>query len=282
MTSPRTLLRAWGIHPRKQLGQNFLADPAMAEMIVRRSNLSQGDTILEIGSGLGALTIPLASAAKRVYAVEKDRQLARLLNNELLAKGISNVQLIEADILGVDLHQMASEANGPITVMGNLPYNISSQILVKLISERASINRAVLMFQRELSDRLTAHAGSRRYGRLTVMLAYCAKISAIAEVPNSVFFPRPRIDSRVIAVTFGTTPGFPAADERFLFNVIKAAFSKRRKTLKNALTQSQLPVDTDAIVPALHDTGIDPTRRAETLSVQEFVALSNRLYREIP
>jgi len=277
MTSPRSLLKAWRVYPRKQLGQNFLEDPAVSDMIVRRSGFSAEDTVLEIGAGLGALTIPLANRVKKVYAVEKDRRLIGLLRSELLANRLSNVELVEEDILRVNTHALAEACHRRITVIGNLPYSISSQILVKLIAERASIDRAVLMFQRELAQRLAAEAGSKDYGRLTVMLRYCAQMRSLADVSAKVFFPRPRIDSRVLEITFCGVRGCPATNEDLLLGVIKAAFSKRRKTLKNALTNSPLPFPPDTILEALTASDIDPVRRAETLSVEEFVALSNRL-----
>lgn len=277
MTSPRVLLRAWELKPRKQLGQNFLEDPTVSEMIVRSSNVLADDTVLEIGAGLGALTIPLARAAKKVYAVEKDQRVSKLLKNELLASNLSNVELLEEDILRVDINALAETTRSKIVVIGNLPYNISSQILIKLMNSRRAVDRAILMFQRELAERLTAQVGNKDYGRITVMLQYCSRIRPVADVPAGVFHPRPRVDSKVVEVSFYEIPRFAARDEAFLFRVIKAAFGKRRKTLKNALTKSQLSIDTQAVIKALNASGIDPVRRAETLSVQEFVTLSHHL-----
>ncbi|MCP4347219.1 MAG: ribosomal RNA small subunit methyltransferase A [Desulfobacterales bacterium] len=277
MTSPRTLLAAWNLYPKKQLGQNFLSDPSTAEMIVRRSGILPEDVVLEIGAGLGALTVPLARAAKKVYAVEKDSHLVGLLKTELLAAGISNVVLIEQNILNVDTEALSKEAGPRLTVMGNLPYNISSQVLVKLIMSRAIVKRAVLMFQKELARRITAQSGCKDYGRLTVMLQYCSDIKTVADVRASLFFPKPNVDSEVVEIRFKSAPDHPANDEKFLFSVIKAAFGQRRKTLKNALAGSELRLDAGTAGHALEKSGIDPSRRAETLSVSEFVRLSDYL-----
>ncbi|MEE8398646.1 MAG: 16S rRNA (adenine(1518)-N(6)/adenine(1519)-N(6))-dimethyltransferase RsmA [Desulfobacterales bacterium] len=277
MTSPKRLLNAWGLHPRKRLGQNFLADPSIADTIVSRAALLPEDIVFEIGAGLGALTIPIARAVKKVYAVEKDHGIADLLKTELLASKLSNVRIMEEDVLKIDIGERIDADGGKIIVVGNLPYNVSSQILVKLIASRKTIHRAILMFQEEFAQRLTAVEGGRDYGRLSVMLRYCSDIRTITSVRAAAFHPKPRIDSRVIEIRFLDTPQYLATDEAFLFSVIKAAFGKRRKTLKNALSNSTLPIDPATILTALESSGIDPSRRAETLTVQEFVALSDRL-----
>jgi len=275
MTSPRTLLSAWNISPKKQFGQNFLSDPKTAEMIVSRSGISKEDIVLEIGAGLGALTVPLALAAEKVYAVEKDINLLPLLKSELLAKNIDNVSIMNENILDMDIENSAAKHGCKIVVIGNLPYNISSQVLIKLINQRSCLSRAVLMFQKELSERICAKPGCKDYGRISVMLRYCADIGKIADVKASLFFPKPKIDSQIIEIRFKESQNFPADDEKFFFSVIKAAFGKRRKTLKNSLSGSELEIDAQTAVSALNSAGIDPARRAETLTVEEFVKLSN-------
>ena len=277
MTSPRTLLSAWTLSPKKQFGQNFLSDPKTAEMIVSRSGISKEDIVLEIGAGLGALTVPLALAAEKVYAVEKDINLLPLLKSELLAKNIDNVSIMNENILDTDIGSTAAKHGRKIVVIGNLPYNISSQVLVKLINQRSCLSRAVLMFQKELSERICAKPGCKDYGRISVMLRYCADIGKIADVKASLFFPKPKIDSQIIEIRFKESPDFPADNEKFLFSVIKAAFGKRRKTLKNSLSGSELGIDAQTAVSALNRAGIDPARRAETLTVEEFVKLSNAI-----
>jgi 16S rRNA (adenine1518-N6/adenine1519-N6)-dimethyltransferase len=277
MTSPRELLTGWNIRAKRKLGQVFLADKNIANRIVAGADVDADSIVLEIGAGTGALTLPIARAAGKVYAVEKDAQLAELLSTELLVNRISNVEIVRRDFLALNLHAVAAQHSLPLLVMGNLPYNISSQILVKLIRCRELVSRAVLMFQRELAQRLTARPGGRDYGRLTVMLRYSGEVRSLTVVPATAFFPKPQIDSEVLEIEF-TPPGSrPVADEHFLFDVIKAAFGRRRKTLKNALVGSQLNIGKDIVLEALSQTGIEPSRRAETLTVNEYVALANSL-----
>jgi 16S rRNA (adenine1518-N6/adenine1519-N6)-dimethyltransferase len=277
MTSPKILLAAHKIHPKKQLGQNFIVDPAFTEMIVKRAGILSEDIILEIGAGLGALTIPLARRAKKVFAVEKDRQIIPILNTEILVSGLTNISIIEKDILSIDMKALVKDMGGKIVVMGNLPYNISSQILVQLIQSREGISRAVLMFQKELSQRITAESGCKDYGRLTVMLRYCSDIKKLVDAKASLFFPKPKVDSEILELKFKKEIDPKAADEPFLFKVIKAGFGNRRKTLKNALAASELNIDSNTAKEILEKSGIDPIRRAETLTVEEFVKLSNNL-----
>ncbi len=276
MTSPRVLLAAWQMHARKQLGQHFLENPATSEMLVNRCRVMPEDVVLEIGAGLGALTVPVARIAKKVYAVEKDHNIISLLKTELALNSLFNVILIEKDILKVNIEEFIEEANPKILVLGNLPYNISSQVLVKLIKSRNTVSRAILMFQKELAQRITAHPGCREYGRLTVMLNYCAKIKKVADIKASQFFPRPKVDSEVLEITFNDNLKY-SDDEEFLYRVIKAAFGQRRKNLKNALAGSELHIAAETSRHALENAGIDPNRRAETLSVEEFVRLKDIL-----
>jgi 16S rRNA (adenine1518-N6/adenine1519-N6)-dimethyltransferase len=273
MTSPKVLLNAWNLRPKKKLGQHFLVDPSAADMIVSRSKITSDDTVIEIGAGLGALTIPLAKAARQVLAVETDSQLTKLLKTELIVHSLTNVEIIENNILNVDIHALAKKLDRQIIVTGNLPYNISSQILIQLIHKRKHVKRAILMFQKELARRITATPGNKDYGRLTVMLGYCAEIKSIATVTASLFYPVPKVDSEVVEVNFKISREYPPHDETMLFQVIKAAFGNRRKTLKNALSASSLHIEPQIARQALNAAKIDPTRRAETLTVSEFVTL---------
>ena len=275
MTSPRILLAAYNLHPKKQLGQHFLSDPSTAEMITKRSGIVPEDIVLEIGAGFGALTIPLARTAKKVYAVDTDSEVLEILKTELIANSISNVVLIKKDILKVNIESLAEKAGRRLIVIGNLPYNISSQILVQLIKSRSVVSRAIFMLQKELSRRITAKPCCRDYGRLTVMLQYCADIKKIADIKAHQFFPKPKVDSEVLEINFKTAIKCPAKDEAFLFKVIKAAFGQRRKTLRNALAGSEFQVDTSTAMRVLESAGIEPSRRAETLTGSEFVKLSN-------
>ena len=232
MTSPKTLLRAWNIRPKKKLGQHFLVDPSTAEMIVRRSRITPKDSVVEIGAGLGALTIPLAKVAGHVYAVETDSQLIPLLKTELLIHKLTHVEIVEKNVLQVDIHSMAEKSGGRFIVMGNLPYNISSQVLIQLIKNRNHVNRAILMFQKELARRIMANPGNKEYGRLTVMLSYCAEIKSITNIAASLFYPAPKIDSEVVEVDFNIPRSYPPHDEAMLFQVIKAAFGNTAGSCK--------------------------------------------------
>jgi 16S rRNA (adenine1518-N6/adenine1519-N6)-dimethyltransferase len=278
LKSPQFLGQIHDWHPQKRLGQNFLVDPATAEMIVDRADLRAEDIVVEIGPGLGALTLPLARRGHTVIAIEKDRTLARVLREELLEAGAANVQVVEADVLEVDLSELSRDAGRPLTVVGNLPYNISSQILVQLIAARQQLPRAVLMFQKELAVRLRAAPGSKDYGRITAMLRYCSVIRRLATVAATRFFPKPKVTSEVVEIRFHPRAAYPAHDESRLFRLIAAAFGQRRKTLKNALSASMLDIRPEVAVRALVHAGIDPARRAETLSPEEFVALEISLH----
>ncbi len=277
MTSPQTLLKAWNLRARKELGQNFLNDPQVAERIVARAGLTPDDVVVEIGAGLGVLTIAAARKAGKVIAVEKDRQLVPLLRAELLVHGFSHVRICEENILSASLSQLAGPDSRPLVIIGNLPYNISSQIVVKLIQERGLVDRAVLMFQKELAQRLCAGPGTKAYGRLSVVLQYCADLTPLFDVRATRFHPRPKVDSAVLGIKFKSHIDRPVADERLFTRVVQAAFGQRRKTLRNALAGGLLPLDTASAAQVLERCGIDPRRRAETLSVDEFVTLANEV-----
>lgn len=259
------------------MGQNFLADPNVAASIVRRTGLGPDDLVLEIGAGLGALTMPLAGRVRHVLAVEPDRKVSSILANELLEAGIHNVTIIEEDILRLDLEELAERHETSFKVMGNLPYHISSQVLVRLIRFRKCIDAAFVMFQKEVAERLMAPPGSKIYGRLSVLVQYCARVSPLVSVAATAFFPRPKVDSRVVGIEFLHPVSFPAADEDLFRRIIRAAFGKRRKTLRNALLSGDLGFGDERISTALAQAGVDSKRRAETLSVKEFVMLSNML-----
>jgi 16S rRNA (adenine1518-N6/adenine1519-N6)-dimethyltransferase len=277
MTSPRILLKAWGLGAKKQLGQHFLCDAGMADKIIAAAGIGPEDMVLEIGAGLGALTLPAGRRAARVVAVDLDPELLELLKTELLAAGLDNVELVRQNILRFDIAGLGHGQPRRLIVIGNLPYNISSQVLVQLIRTRSVVRRAVLMFQKELARRICAGPGSKAYGRLSVMLAYCADIQRVATAEARLFFPRPGVDSEVLKITFRDRPAPGTEEEDFFFATVKAAFGRRRKTLKNALAGSALPLTAGQAQQALAAAGIDPVRRAETLTVAEFTALSRAL-----
>ena len=275
MTSPATLLKAWHLMARKELGQNFLKDPSLAGQIADLANLTSEDIVIDLGAGLGAMTIAAAARARKVIAVEKDRRMLPLLRAELLVNEIANVEIVSQDMLSLDLSTLVAEQERPFIILGNLPYNISSQVIIKLINARRCIGRAVLMFQKELAERLCAGPGSRTYGRISVILQYCARIKVLRQVRAEMFFPRPKVDSVVLGIEFKTDPLHRVADEKLMGHVVRAAFGQRRKTLQNALAAGLSFMDKDGVARALKQAGIDPKRRAETLSVDEYVELTN-------
>jgi 16S rRNA (adenine1518-N6/adenine1519-N6)-dimethyltransferase len=277
MTSPITLIKAWNLRPKKGLGQNFLVDQAAAERIAFSAGITPDDVVLEIGAGLGSLTRHLINKAGKVYAVEKDSTLVIHLKNELRAVGGDNYVVVCDDILTMDIGKISVSENRPLLVIGNLPYNISSQILIRLIFLRKYLQKAVLMFQKELAARILAAPGTKAYGRLTVMVRYCAAVNLLTTVKAASFYPKPKVDAAVLEIALHESLQPQAADENLLFKVIKAAFSKRRKTLRNALAGPILGIDTKTAARKLTAAGIDPVRRAETLTVEEFVRLSNNL-----
>ena len=281
MTSPRLLLSAWDLRARKELGQNFLKDPGVAAQIVALAQVQSQDVVLEIGAGLGAMTVTAARVASKVIAVEKDRRLVPLLRSELALNGLTQVQICEQDILSLDLQAFMPQTRRPLIVLGNLPYNISSQVLVKLIRERNAVERAVLMFQKELAERLCARPNCKAYGRLTVMLQYCADLKPLREVKARHFFPVPKVDSAILRIDFKTHIPRAVADESLFARVIQAAFGQRRKTLRNALAGGLLALDGASAGRVLEAAGIDPQRRAETLSVEEYVELTEQVQRHI-
>ena len=280
MTHPGQLLKNGKLYAGKELGQNFLSNPETAKMIVRKSGILNRDRVLEIGSGLGALTIPLAKAALHVTAVEKDSRLIPILQQELDNENLRNVDIINKDILKINFREIAHNKNQgensdkKLVVIGNLPYNISSQILFRLVEQRGCIEKAFLMFQKELAKRIIASPGNRDYSRLSAVVQYAADISFVADIGPSSFFPKPAVDSTVLKFKFFHTKDFDTALEKTLFNVIKAAFSKRRKTLKNSMTGGEFEFKRDFIVHVLELAGIDANRRAETLNVDEFKSLA--------
>ncbi len=276
MTHPGELLKRGKLYAGKEMGQNFLSSPATAEMIAARTGISNKTKVLEIGSGLGALTIPIARRADKVIAIEKDKRLIPLLKKELEKEEIHNVRVINQNIMKTDFKEIAGDEK--LIVIGNLPYNISSQILFRLVKERVVIEKAFLMFQKELATRIIATPGGRDYSRLSAVVQYAARIGFVADIKPTSFFPKPDIDSTVLKFEFFDSPDMSEPMEDLLFAVIKSAFSKRRKTLKNSMTGGELGLAREIVTQALTMASIVPERRAETLSVEEFKAIGKAVW----
>ncbi len=265
------------IRAKKRLGQCFLVNISVAQKIVRNSKVSPSDTVLEIGPGLGALTIPLARNVKQVVAIEKDEELFSELSTRLLQEKITNVTLIHQDILKFDLENLKEFFEGQITVFGNLPFNISSPLVAKLLLHYRCIDRAVLMFQREFAERLISHPGTKAYGAITVMLRYRAKPTKLFKVSSGSFFPKPKVESMVVELDFNQPWHISPITDEALKRVVKPAFLHRRKTLINALLEAPDRWTKETILEALQSCGIAPSRRAETLSLDEFICLAQKL-----
>lgn len=272
MIHPRLMLEQGRLFAGKEMGQNFLVNPGTAKNIVSKTGITDDTVVLEIGSGLGALTIPIAQAAARVIAVEKDFRLIPLLQQSLDKENIKNVQIINKNVLKLDIKKIAQSQK--LVVIGNLPYNISSQILFKLVQERCCIEKAFLMFQKQLAERIGSSPGGRDYSRLSAVAQYSADIGFIADIGPSNFFPKPEVDSRILRFDFFKTRQLSLEQEKVLFDVIKAGFSKRRKSLKNSMAGGEFGWKKEYIIKALNLAGIDEQRRAETLTVEEFISLA--------
>jgi len=269
--------REYGFRPKKSLGQHFLKDKEVVREIINRARFDPTDRVLEIGPGLGALTLLLARGVHHVIAVEKDSRLTDMLNRRLSAEKIENVHLINEDILKLNFNHIPSLHGRNLKVIGNLPYNISSPILEKLVENRHMLNRAVLMLQSELAGRLIADPGTKAFGAMTVFVQYDAHISPLLHVPKEAFHPRPKVDSMVLEMDFQRPYPERTQDDVKFRRVVKGAFSQRRKTLFNSLNNTLVSYSREEILAALERCGIDPKRRAETLTIKDFLRLTSAL-----
>jgi 16S rRNA (adenine1518-N6/adenine1519-N6)-dimethyltransferase len=270
--SPREILARRGLRPKKDWGQNFLGDPAILQRIAATCELSASDTVVELGAGLGHLTRELAATGARVIAVERDRDLVAALEEGGLPP---NVRVLAANAAQLDFARAAGVPR-PV-VAGNLPYQLSSPILFEVLEQRASVKRAVFLLQREVAERLAAPPGGRDYGLLSVLLQAWADVALAFRVPAGAFHPPPKVDSAVVRIEVLETPRAEVRDPARFVRLVKAAFGQRRKTLFNALRAARDLGEQGAIAAALEGAGIDPVRRAETLSPEEFAALERSL-----
>ncbi len=265
------------LRPKKGLGQHFLVDSGITRKILDRAGFGVSDLVLEIGPGRGALTLPLARKVGQVVAVEKDRYLAESLVKRLSSAGISNVTLVNEDILSFDFQKTVPASSKKIQVIGNLPYNITGPVLDRLTENRRLIARAVLMFQLEVAARLTASAGGKAYGAITPLVRYHANPAPLLEVSREAFYPRPKVDSMVIALNFEEPYPCQGVNPEDFKRVVKGGFAHRRKTLLNSLKGSSPFWTKEILVKAMKGCGIDPRRRAETLTMDEFLCLASAL-----
>jgi len=273
----RSTKRWRGFLPNKRLGQHFLTDRRVIEEIIARAGFDKDERILEIGAGLGALTLPLANCVRQLIAIEKDTGLADRLRQKLFRAGLDNVTLINDDILKMDLFRLLGPSSERIDIIGNLPYNISSPFLEQFISHRALLSRAVLMFQSEFAKRLIASPGNRSYGAMTVLIQYHAGITPLLEVPKEAFSPRPKVESMVLELDLNRPHPRRAEDEKGFRMVVRGAFAHRRKTLSNAFKGSFPSQDLNRILRAMEQCDIDPKSRAEILTIDDFLCLTSAL-----
>ena len=265
------ILKSFNIHMSKKLGQNFLIDESIVDGIVDAADIQEGETVLEIGAGIGTLTQGLAEAKANVIAVELDKRLPDVLAHTL--DGYENVKIVQGDILKVNIPEITG--GGSFKVVANLPYYITTPIVMALLEQRLPMTKLVTMVQKEVALRMVANPGKKDYGALSIAVQYYTKPKIVLDVPPYSFIPAPDVDSVVICCDVRQKPPVDVADEKMFFRVVKAAFCQRRKTLNNAL--KTMGIDKETVMGILQQSGIDGVRRGETLSLTEFAVIANQV-----
>jgi 16S rRNA (adenine1518-N6/adenine1519-N6)-dimethyltransferase len=265
---------------KKSLGQNFLIDQNILTKIVDFAELTEDSGVIEIGPGIGSLTEQLAKRAKNVVALEIDQRLIPILEETL--EPYDNAKVINQDVLEADIHQLIKDnftEGQDIMVVANLPYYVTTPILLKLLNDNLPIRGIVIMIQKEVADRLAASPGTKEYGSLSIAVQYYAEAKTMMVVPHTVFIPKPNVDSAVIRITKREKAAVAVIDEDFMFKVVRASFAQRRKTIINNLKGFFGKDAKDQVTDALTSVNIDPRRRGETLSIEEYGQLSDELYK---
>lgn len=261
---------------QKKFGQNFLIDTHVLDKIIQAAEITKEDMVLEIGPGIGTMTQYLAESAGKVIAVEIDRNLIPILSETL--SGYENVRIINEDVLKVDIRELAERENGgrPIKVVANLPYYITTPIIMRLFESHVPVESITVMVQKEVAQRMQTGPGNKNYGALSLAVQFYAKPYIVANVPPNCFMPRPKVGSAVIRLTRHEKPPVDVADEKLMFDIIRAAFNQRRKTLYNALRNSgKFESSDEMIADAIAQLGKGAGVRGETLTLEEFARLSN-------
>ena len=274
------VLQRYGFNFQKKYGQNFLIDTHVLDKIIGAAQIGPDDFVLEIGPGIGTMTQYLAEAAREVIAVEIDTKLIPILQDTL--KEYDNVTVLNEDILKVDIRKIAEEKNGgkPIKVVANLPYYITTPIIMGLFESEVPLDSITVMVQKEVADRMQVGPGTKDYGALSLAVQYYAEPYIVANVPPNCFIPRPAVGSAVIRLTRYQEKPVKVNDASFMFKIIRASFNQRRKTLQNGLyNSSELRIPKEKTVAALEEMGLTPTIRGEKLSLEEFALLSDILGR---
>lgn len=270
------VLQKYGFNFQKKFGQNFLIDTHVLDKIIAAAQIGPDDFVLEIGPGIGTMTQYLAEAAGKVVAVEIDRNLIPILSETL--KDYDNVRIINEDVLKVDIRKLAEEENGgrPIKVVANLPYYITTPIIMGLFENQVPVESITVMVQKEVAQRMQTGPGSKDYGALSLAVQYYADPYIVANVPPNCFMPRPKVGSAVIRLTRHAVPPVEVEDEKLMFSVIRAAFNQRRKTLYNGLKNSG-EFEEEIIREAIEQLGKGANVRGEALTLEEFARLSNHI-----
>lgn len=273
------VLKKYNFSFQKKFGQNFLIDTHVLEKIIEESEITPDDCVLEIGPGIGTMTQYLAENARKVIAVEIDKALIPILSDTLSA--YDNVTVINDDILKVDIQKLCDEYNGgkPIKVVANLPYYITTPIIMGLFESHVPLKSITIMVQKEVADRMQEGPGSKEYGALSLAVQYYAKPEIVANVPPNCFMPRPNVGSAVIKLTRYEEPPVKVDDEQYMFALVRASFNQRRKTLANGLTNGGLGLTREMVTEALGEMGLSETIRGEALTLEQFASLSNILKR---
>lgn len=268
------LVKKHGFKFTKSLGQNFLIDDNIVDKIVAGAGIGPGDKIIEVGPGIGTLTREMASRAQNLMAVEIDKNLIPILEDTL--GDYDNVKIVNEDIIKADIKGLIDEnlSGGPVKLVANLPYYITTPIIMRFLEENINVTDIVVMVQKEVAERMNAQPGGKDFGALSVAVQYYCDTEIVAKVPRHLFVPQPNVDSIVIALRVRPERKYKVDDEDLYFKVVKAAFGQRRKTLLNSIS-SMGNLSKDQVKEALEEAGIDPKRRGETLSLDEFAILSN-------
>lgn len=283
-TNTIAVLQKYHFNFQKKYGQNFLIDANILEKIIKAAGVNENDCVLEIGPGIGTMTQYLCEHAREVVAVEIDRKLIPILEQDTLS-AYDNVTIINEDILKLDLHALVQEKNNgrPVKVVANLPYYITTPIIMGLFESHVPLDSITIMVQKEVAERMQVGPGTKDYGALSLAVQYYAKPEVMMTVPAGCFMPRPNVDSAVIKLTRHAAPPVTVPDEKFMFDLIRAAFNQRRKTLVNALGNAAgLCLEKDSILCALEKMECAPTIRGEALTLEEFAVLAQLLYESLP
>ena len=276
------VLQKYNFNFQKKFGQNFLIDTHVLDKIINAAEITKEDFVLEIGPGIGTMTQYLCENAREVVAVEIDKNLIPILEDTL--KEYDNVTVINEDVLKVDINKLAEEKNNkkPIKVVANLPYYITTPIIMGLFESHVPIDSITIMVQKEVAERMQVGPGTKEYGALSLAVQYYAKPEIIANVPPNCFMPRPKVGSAVIRLTRHKETPVQVEDEKLMFRIIRASFNQRRKTLVNGLKNSgDLSLSKEIIEESIEELGVPLTIRGEALSLEQFAILSNIIYRKI-